>query len=88
MEAVNQHITLGSLYGKGEFIPQDKSKAVYFLAVGLEDGSRTSQNGYLIIFAHAHPGEKVLMLRWMKQMLLLEKSTICASFISAFKTRN
>ena len=48
--------TLGSLYGKGEFIPQDNSKAVYFLTLAAKMGHEQAKR-VLIIFAHAHPGE-------------------------------
>lgn len=48
--------TLGSLYGKGEFIPRDDSKAVYFLTLAAKLGHEQAKR-VLIIFAHAHPGE-------------------------------
>lgn len=48
--------TIGSLYGKGEFIPQDKSKAVYFLTLASKLGHDQAKR-VLIIFAHAHRGE-------------------------------
>lgn len=48
--------TIGSLYGKGEFIPQDKSKAVYFLTLASKLGHEQAKR-VLIIFAHAHRGE-------------------------------
>ncbi len=48
--------TIGSLYGKGEFIPQDKPKAFYFLALAAKMGHEQAKR-VLIIFAHAHKGE-------------------------------
>ena len=48
--------TLGSLYGKGEFIPQDKSKSVYFLMLASLMGHEQAKR-VLAIFAHAHRGE-------------------------------
>ena len=48
--------TIGSLYGKGEFIPQDKSKAFYFLALAAKMGHEQAKR-VLIIFTHAHKGE-------------------------------
>jgi TPR repeat protein len=48
--------TLGSLYGKGEFIPQDNSKAVYFLTLAAKMGHEQAKR-VLIIFAHANAGK-------------------------------
>lgn len=48
--------TIGSLYGKGEFIPQDNSKAVYFLTLATRLGHDQAKR-VLIIFSHAHRGE-------------------------------
>jgi TPR repeat protein len=48
--------TVGSLYGKGEFIPQNKSKAVYFLSLAAKLGHDQAKR-VLILFGHAHRGE-------------------------------
>jgi len=48
--------TLGSLYHKGEYIPQDESKSVYYLALAASLGHEQAKR-VLIIFGHAHKGQ-------------------------------
>ncbi|MFM7048805.1 MAG: tetratricopeptide repeat protein [Polynucleobacter sp.] len=48
--------TIGSLYGKGEFIPQDNSKAAYYLTLAAMMGHEQAKR-VLAIFAHAHKNE-------------------------------
>lgn len=48
--------TLGSLYHKEEYIPQDISKSAYYLALAAKLGHEQAKR-VLIIFAHAHKGE-------------------------------
>jgi len=48
--------TIGSLYGKGELIPKDNPKSVYFLTLAALLGHIQAKR-VLAIFAHAHQGE-------------------------------
>ena len=48
--------TIGSLYGKGELIPKDNPKSVYFLTLAALLGHEQAKR-VLAIFAHAHQGE-------------------------------
>jgi uncharacterized protein len=45
--------TLGSLYGKGEFIPQDLKKAFYYLSLAALQGHDQAKR-VLHIFVHSH----------------------------------
>jgi hypothetical protein len=45
--------TLGSLYGKGEFIPQDLNKSFYFLSLAALQGHDQAKR-VLHIFVHSH----------------------------------
>jgi uncharacterized protein len=48
--------TVGSLYGMGEFIPKNNSKAVYFLSLAAKLGHDQAKR-VLILFGRAHPGK-------------------------------
>jgi TPR repeat protein len=45
--------TLGSLYGKGEFVPQDLKKAFYYLSLAALQGHDQAKR-VLHIFVHSH----------------------------------